>query len=109
MKLYLSFRLLNKLILLFIVFHGATAIADERDEMQKQLNEQVFEKPFSVESEAALNAYIEEATKKGTPPNAQPSQYWRKGYTCGDLRRYSWNDYRDCSYYHRYYGRYWPY
>lgn len=109
MKLYFSFHLLKKLTLLFIIFHAAGVMADERDELQKRLNEQVLEKSFSVESEVGLNAYIEDATKRGMPPKTQPSRYWRQGYTCGDLRRYSWNDYRDCRYYHSYYGRYWPY
>lgn len=83
--------------------------ADNMSDLQKQLNAQVMQKPFSVENEANLNAYIEEATKRGTPPKSQPSKYWRQGYTCADLRRYSWADYRDCSYYYHYHGYYWPY
>lgn len=94
---------------LWLTASSPDSFADQRSEMQKRLNEQVMEKPFSVENEANLNAYIEEATKRGTPPRSEPSKYWRRGYTCGDLRRYSWYDYRDCSYYHRYYGYYWPY
>lgn len=31
----------------------------------------------------------------------------RPGYTCNDLWRYSYYEYRDCVYYHCYYGRYW--
>lgn len=91
------------------LIQSSSVLADERSEMQKRLNEQVLDKSFSVESEANLNAYIEEATKRGTPPKSEPSKYWRNGYTCADLRRYSWTDYRDCSYYHHYYGYYWPY
>lgn len=86
-----------------------TAHADQMSDLQNQLNAEVLGKSFSVENEANLNAYIEEATKKGIPPKTQPSKYWRNGYTCNDLRRYSWNDYRDCSYFYRYYGYYWPY
>jgi len=97
------------LLPILLMANSAIAWADERSDLQKRLNEEVLSKPFSVENEANLNAYIEEATKRGTPPKTQPSKYWRNGYTCGDLRRYSWTDYRDCSYYHRYYGRYWPY
>ncbi|MDO8844380.1 MAG: hypothetical protein Q7U98_11090 [Methylicorpusculum sp.] len=85
------------------------ALADEQEDMQKRLNEMVKEQPFNVADNAKLEAYIEEATKNGTPPVSTPSKYWRRGYTCGDLRRYSWNDYRDCSYFHRYNGYYWPY
>lgn len=95
--------------LCFLMITSVGALADERTEIQKRLNEQVLDKPFSVESEANLNAYIEDATKRGLPPKSEPSKYWRQGYTCSDLRRYSWNDYRDCSYYHHYYGYYWPY
>lgn len=80
-----------------------------RIEIQKSLNEQVLSSPFSVEDDAKLEAYIKDATERGKPPRSTPSKYWRRGYTCRDLRRYSWLDYRDCSYYYRYYGRYWPF
>ena len=88
---------------------AGAANAESPAEMQNRLNEEVLSKPFSVETEANLEAYIKDATERGMPPKSTPSKYWRSGYTCGDLRRYSWNDYRDCSYYYRYYGRYWPY
>lgn len=100
---------LNLFLLYSLVIFSAAVEADERTEIQKRLNEQVLDNSFSVESDANLNAYIEDATKRGLPPKSEPSKYWRRGYTCGDLRRYSWNDYRDCSYYHHYYGYYWPY
>lgn len=100
---------LPMLVLLASVCHIPSIQADERAEIQKQLNEQVLGKSFNVENDANLDAYIQEATKRGTPPRTEPSKYWRKGYTCADLRRYSWTDYRDCSYYHSYYGYYWPY
>jgi hypothetical protein len=93
----------------FLMITSVSALADERTEIQKRLNDQVLDKPFSVESEASLNAYIADATKRGLPPKSEPSKYWRQGYTCNDLRRYSWTDYRDCSYFHHYYGYYWPY
>ncbi len=109
MKNILGAKFFCGLVSSVLFINACVAFADERSDMQKRLNEQVLEKPFSVESEANLNAYIEEATKRGTPPKSEPSKYWRRGYTCGDLRRYSWTDYRDCSYYHHYYGYYWPY
>lgn len=105
----MKMKLWQYLILGLLAANSAVVMADQASDMQKMLNDQVMAKPFSVEDEAKLNSYIEEATKRGTPPKSEPSKYWRKGYTCGDLRRYSWNDYRDCSYYHRYYGYYWPY
>lgn len=86
-----------------------SVFAESAEDIQRRLNEEVLQKPFNVETEANLNAYIEEATKRGTPPKSEPSRYWRRGYTCADLRRYSWTDYRDCTYYYRYYGYYWPY
>lgn len=85
------------------------SLADKASDLQKQFNDQVIQKPFSVENEANLNAYIEDATRRGLPPKSQPSKHWRKGYTCADLQRYSWTDYRDCSYYYHYHGYYWPY
>jgi hypothetical protein len=88
---------------------SGSALADQAADMQKRLNEEVMSKSFSVESEANLNAYIEDALKRGQPPKAEPSKFWRNGYTCQSLIPFSWIDYRDCSYYHRYYGRYWPY
>lgn len=96
-------------LLCFLMIFSISALADERSEIQKRLNEQVLGNSFSVENEANLNSYIEDATKRGIPPKSEPSKYWRRGYTCNDLRRYSWTDYRDCSYYHHYYGYYWPY
>lgn len=103
-------KLLLKTCLLAVLFLLAhTAEAEKIVDLQKQLNDEVMQKSFSVENEASLNAYIEEATRKGKPPKTEPSKYWRQGYTCADLRRYSWTDYRDCSYYHHYYGYYWPY
>jgi hypothetical protein len=87
----------------------ADKVSDSQIEMQKRLNEQVLSQGFSVADEAKLEAYIKDATERGTPPKTTPSRYWRNGYTCGDLRRYSWNDYRDCSYYYRYHGYYWRY
>jgi hypothetical protein len=96
-------------LLAVLSFSVPNSRAENISDLQKQLNDEVMQKSFSVENEANLNAYIEEATRKGQPPRTEPSKYWRKGYTCADLRRYSWTDYRDCSYYHHYYGYYWPY
>lgn len=86
------------------------AIATDEDdmaEMQKRLNAEVMEKPFTVEDAAKVDAYVQDAMKKNLKPKEKPPARWRSGYTCQDLWRYSYNDYRDCVYYHRYYGRYW--
>ncbi|PPD35691.1 MAG: hypothetical protein CTY19_01180 [Methylomonas sp.] len=102
-------KIISFLLLCFLMVFSTLVSADERAEIQKRLNEQVLDKAFSVESEANLKSYIEDATKRGLPPKSEPSKYWRRGYTCGDLRRYSWNDYRDCRYFNSYYGYNWPY
>jgi hypothetical protein len=88
------------------------AMASEEDdmaEMQKQLNAEVLEKPFLAEQPEKVEAYINEAMKKNLKPPEYTGTYWRRGYTCHDLLRYSWREYRDCRYYYRYHGHYYPY
>lgn len=80
--------------------------AVDLEEMQKALNEQVMTKPFSVEEEAKINQYIEESTKNNRVPQEYTGTYWRPGYTCRDLRPFSYSEYRACRYYYHYYGRY---
>ena len=79
-------------------------------EMQKQLNKEVMEKPFSVEDAARIEAYITEGMAKDLTPDSIAPSYWRAGYTCDDILRhhYNYTDYRNCRYYHRYHGSYWP-
>jgi hypothetical protein len=74
-------------------------------EVQKKLNAEIMEKPFSVEDTARIDAYIKDAMKKDLRPRQRPPARWRRGYTCADLHEY--NEYRDCLYYYRYHGRYW--
>ena len=91
-----------------VLIHGVSVWAEddkELEEMQKKLNSQVMEKPFSVEDTAKIDAYIKDAMRKDLKPNATPPASWRRGYTCANLHNY--NEYRDCLYYYRYYGRYW--
>lgn len=76
------------------------------EEMQKSLNQQVTSQPFGVADEEKVKSYIEDATKRGLTPSAQPGPNWRPGYTCRDLSGYSWEEYRNCRHYHWYYGRY---
>jgi len=84
----------------------AQQTTEEMKRMQQQLNEQIMSKPFSVPSEAQVNAYIEEEQKKGVVPPPYTGIYWRPGYTCYNLARYSHPEYLSCRYYHRYYGYY---
>ncbi|HHJ13756.1 MAG TPA: hypothetical protein ENJ79_05170 [Gammaproteobacteria bacterium] len=77
--------------------------------MQRQLNAETMSKPFLAEQPEKVDAYIKEAMKKNLKPSEYTGKHWRPGYTCRDLLRYSWREYRDCRYYYSYYGRYYPY
>ena len=95
--------------LLYILGPPGSWAEDKRrtlQEMQQRLNQEVISQPFSVANEAKVKAYIEDATKRGLVPAAQPGPHWRPGYTCQDLAQYSWQEYRDCRYYYWYYGYY---
>ncbi len=74
---------------------------------QKQLNKQTMERGFSAPDPAAVETYMRDAMKGNLQPRRQPPSYWRSGYTCDDALQYSHQDYLDCMYYHRHYGRYW--
>ncbi len=80
---------------------------DDAAALQKRLNEGVMQKPFSVEDSAKIDAYVKESMKKDLKPKLTPPPHWVPGYTCMNLWRYSYYEYRDCVYYHRYYGHYW--
>lgn len=79
---------------------------EEKQRMQQQLNDQVMSKPFSVVDEAKVKAYIEDAQKRKIVPQPYTGTYWRPGYTCYDLRPYSYQEYLSCRYYYSYYGHY---
>ncbi len=104
----------------FVVLLGAllsvqTASADSEEdaamaEYQRRLNAQVMAQPFQPGDVQRVDAYVKEAMKKDLQPRSNPPSYWQPGYTCDHVRRYrhySYNDYRDCVYYHRYHGSYW--
>ena len=82
---------------------------DEIAEMQKQLNQEVMSQEFLAEQPEKVDAYIKEAMKKNLKPPEYTGTHWRRGYTCHDLLRFSWYEYRNCRYYHRYHGHYYPY
>ena len=83
--------------------------ADDMAEMQKKLNAEVMAEEFLAEEPEKVDAYIKEAMKKNLKPPEYEGTHWQPGYTCHDLLRYSWLEYRNCRYYHRYHGRYYPY
>jgi hypothetical protein len=103
------------LSLIFIIFSCYLTPADarygdtEEDElalMQAQLNSEVMSQPFLAEKPEEVDAYIKSMLEKNVTPPEYSGSHWRPGYTCRDLLRYDWSEYRNCRYYHRYHGRY---
>jgi len=92
---------------LIFVFQPAQA-SDEDDmaEMQKRLNAETMAKPFFVEDQKKIEAFIKKSMENNIKPLEYEGTHWRNGYTCRDLRRHSWREYRNCNYYYRYYGYY---
>lgn len=97
--------------LLFFVNNAALAALDEKEmsATQKKYNAEIMKQEFFAEQPEKVEAYIREAMKKELKPKEYMGIYWRRGYTCRDLLRHSWIEYRDCRYYHRYHGHYYPY
>ncbi len=81
---------------------------EDMEAMQKALNQQVLDKPFYPGDKAAVDAYLDEAIKKGVKPVEQKPPGWAPGWTCNNLM-YSFGAYRNCMHYYRYHGRYYPY
>ncbi|WP_442863961.1 hypothetical protein [Alteromonas sp. ASW11-130] len=99
------------LLVLFLPFltlsqSAANQNDDELAQMQAQLNKEVMSKPFLAEKPEEVDAYINSMLEKNVKPKEYGGTHWRSGYTCRDLLRYSWTEYRNCKYYYRYYGRY---
>jgi hypothetical protein len=81
-----------------------------REDMQRQLNQQVMSAPFNAGDIKKAEEYSENAKKEGVVPAAQGPAYWAPGWTCANIaayRYYAYGDYQNCVYYHYYYGRYW--
>ncbi len=96
------------LFLLCVTVPAFAQTDEELQAMQQQLNSEVMEKPFSVEDEAKIEQYINDAMQKQLKPQvAKAPSYWKPGYTCANIYNHGWNAYRNCRYYHRYYGHYW--
>lgn len=97
---------------LFLLSLGSTptALAETQEEemarIQRQLNQEVMSQPFLAEQPEKVQAYIDQASKAGVVPPEYQGRYWRPGYTCRDLLRYNWTEYRNCRYYYHYHGRY---
>lgn len=105
-------RSLGSLVLSVLFFMTYTAFASEEDdlaEMQRQLNSEVMSQPFLAEQPEKVDAYIKESMKRDLKPEVYKGPHWKQGYTCRDMLRYSWTEYRNCRYYRSYYGSYYPY
>lgn len=103
---------LGPLGLTVLLIASLPALADDaaRAERQRALNEEVLAAAFDPGDVDKAKAYAEEAIKKKLKPVATPPPYWQPGWSCGHLTRYHYyrySHYRNCIYYHRYYGRYW--
>lgn len=105
-------KFLSKVLFPILISSTMTlCFADEEADMaayQARLNAEVMEKPFSVEDEAKIDAYVKSAMEKDLKPDisSKPAN-WQPGYTCANVYGVSWYAYRNCRYYHRYYGHYW--
>ena len=99
------------IIITGLSFVPAVFASDEDDmaEMQRQLNKEVLEKPFSVADQAKIDAYVQDAMKKNLQPIENPpaNWNWQPGYTCANIYNYGWHAYSQCAHYHHYYGHYW--
>jgi len=107
----LSKNILNKVTysVLFISLSISTFASEEDDALAKaqaQMNAEVLSKPFLAERPKEVDSYIKSMLEKNVKPPEYSGSYWRPGYTCRDLLRYNWTQYRNCRYYHRYHGRY---
>lgn len=105
-------RTMISLLVGIVCFFAQPVFANEEDdmaEMQKKFNAETMAKPFLAEEPEKVEAYIKEAMEKNLKPVEYEGTNWRRGYTCRDLLRYSWREFRNCRYYHRYHGRYYPY
>jgi hypothetical protein len=82
---------------------------EDMEAMQKQLNQNVLDRPFNSGDKASIMAYLEQALQKGTlPPQLHPPNGWQPGWTCNNLM-YSYGQYRNCLHYQQYYGHYYGY
>lgn len=100
------------LVFLQAVIGIQSVIATEESEedalakAQAQMNVEVLSKPFLAERPKEVDAYIKSMLEKKVQPSEYQGTYWRRGYTCRDLLRHNWTQYRNCKYYYRYHGRY---
>ena len=92
--------------LTFLISANANEEDDALAKAQAQMNAEVLSKPFLAEQPKEVDSYIKSMLAKKVKPPEYSGSYWRRGYTCRDLLRYNWTQYRNCRYYYRYHGRY---
>lgn len=94
---------------LSLIIFSIPLFAETSAEMQQRLNAETMNKPFEVEDVSKIDSYINDAMKKNLQPRKNPPANWQSGYTCDGYygMYHNYYDYRDCLYYHRYYGRFW--
>ncbi len=105
-------RILPLLTIIMMFSFSSSGYANEEEdlaEMQRQMNAEVMNKPFLAEQPEKVDAYIKEAMKKNIKPKVYKGNHWQRGYTCRDMLRWSWTEYRNCRYYYNYHGSYYPY
>ncbi len=114
-RIFTIFSKISRIILMLFAASGFmfsafafqdTSEEDELARMQAQLNAEVASKPFLAEKPEEVDAYIKSMLEKNIKPEEYKGTHWRPGYTCRDLLRYNWTQYRNCRYYYRYHGRY---
>jgi hypothetical protein len=104
------FNILKYAVFVFSLVFAASISADEEEDAlakaQAQMNAEVLSKPFLAERPKEVDSYIKSMLEKKVKPPEYSGNYWRRGFTCRDLLRHNWTQYRNCRYYYRYHGRY---
>jgi hypothetical protein len=97
---------------LWMISQATSAAANDaaREEMQRALNAETMASPFNPGDVNRALAFAQDAKRRNVVPVQQPPSYWMPGWTCASMTGYAHYDYsayRNCVYYHHYYGRYW--
>jgi hypothetical protein len=103
------FGVTGRLALLCLALTAPALAETDLENAQREMNQETMSREFLAEQPEKVDAYIKEAQQKNLKPPEYTGTHWRAGYTCHDLLRYSWYEYRDCRWYHRYYGHYYAY
>ena len=61
----------------------------------------------TADDEKKVQAYIAKQKAANIPPK-EANARWKAGYTCNDLKQYSFAEYQECRYYYSVHGRFYP-